>query len=255
MQNFSQQRYGNKRSNGTQNNLGNPMQGRRGQHFGGQQPRGRQQQGQEWQQSLRRDEMEREGPTGNGWDRDENRQLEPGQSMPPRGYGYGPHERSRDWPDAGEERYGRDFDRDDEPGYRGYGHGAGWGNSGDQTTGRMYGSSGFGNDRNPYAGQGTTEQKFARGPKGYKRSDERIKEDVCDRIWHMGNVDASDVEVSVSNGEVTLTGTVRDRGAKWQLESMIEMIGGVNDVHNQLRMKRDEEPSSSKRTGSTPTQK
>jgi osmotically-inducible protein OsmY len=50
-----------------------------------------------------------------------------------------------------------------------------------------------------------------RGPKGYVRSDERIREDVCDRLSDDRMVDASDVEVAVAGSEVTLTGTVNSR--------------------------------------------
>lgn len=84
--------------------------------------------------------------------------------------------------------------------------------------------------RGPHAGK---------GPKGYRRSDERIREDVCDRIATWGWVDASDVEVSVHDGEVTLTGHVRARRDKRMLEEMIEHVSGVRDVHNQLRVPRD----------------
>jgi osmotically-inducible protein OsmY len=53
-----------------------------------------------------------------------------------------------------------------------------------------------------------------KGPRGYQRSDERVFEDVCDRLTDDPRVDASDVEVRVENGEVTLTGTVRSRVEK-----------------------------------------
>jgi hypothetical protein len=85
--------------------------------------------------------------------------------------------------------------------------------------------------RGPHAG---------RGPKGYRRSDERIREDVCDRIATWGWVDASDVEVHVADGEVTLTGTVRDRRDKRLLEEMADTVPGVHDVHNQVRVRRAE---------------
>ncbi|MGH1560504.1 BON domain-containing protein [Caulobacter segnis] len=48
-----------------------------------------------------------------------------------------------------------------------------------------------------------------RGPKGYRRSDERIREDVSDRLTDDSWLDAHGVEVSVSDGDVTLSGTVR----------------------------------------------
>jgi hypothetical protein len=50
-----------------------------------------------------------------------------------------------------------------------------------------------------------------RGPRGYQRSDERIKEEVCERLTRHGQVDASDVEVRVEAGEVTVQGSVPTR--------------------------------------------
>jgi len=75
-----------------------------------------------------------------------------------------------------------------------------------------------------------------RGPKGYKRSDDRIREDVCDRLSVDDEVDASEIEVRVENGEVTLVGTVQTRSMKHQAEDLAEAVPGVNDVHNQLRV-------------------
>lgn len=79
-----------------------------------------------------------------------------------------------------------------------------------------------------------------RGPKGYRRRDERIREDVCDQIANQGWVDASDVEVKVDHGEVTLRGTVRDRADKRRLECMLDQIPGVVDVQNELKVGRRE---------------
>jgi osmotically-inducible protein OsmY len=75
-----------------------------------------------------------------------------------------------------------------------------------------------------------------RGPKGYTRSDDRIREDVCDRLTDDPRIDASDVEISVSNGEVTLSGTVDSRQAKRRAEDTAEEISGVKDVQNNLRV-------------------
>jgi hypothetical protein len=76
-----------------------------------------------------------------------------------------------------------------------------------------------------------------KGPKNYVRSDERIREDVCEQLCYHPYVDASDVEVMVTNGEVTLTGTVDDRDAKRLAEDVAVDVRGVVDVHNQLRLK------------------
>lgn len=83
-------------------------------------------------------------------------------------------------------------------------------------------------------------KRIFRGPKGYKRSDERIREDVSDRLAQQDRLDPSDVEVTVTNGEVTLTGTVQTRNEKFLAEEIADDVSGVNDVHNQLRLRRDQ---------------
>lgn len=80
-----------------------------------------------------------------------------------------------------------------------------------------------------------------RGPRGYRRSDERIWEDVCERLTHAASVDASDIDVSVERGEVTLEGFVESRREKRAAEDICELVPGVVDVHNRLRVRRREE--------------
>jgi len=75
-----------------------------------------------------------------------------------------------------------------------------------------------------------------KGPKGYTRSDERIKEDINDRLSDDGQLDASDIEVSVSGCEVSLTGTVKDRWQKRRAEDLAEGISGVKNVENRLKV-------------------
>jgi osmotically-inducible protein OsmY len=79
-----------------------------------------------------------------------------------------------------------------------------------------------------------------RGPQGYQRSDARIEEDVCEHLTHHGMLDATGIQVQVENGEVTLTGTVESRQAKRLAEDILDAISGVRDVHNQLRVQRDQ---------------
>ena len=79
-----------------------------------------------------------------------------------------------------------------------------------------------------------------RGPKGYKRSDERIREDINDRLSDDPYVDASDIEVSVNNSEVTLSGSVYDRSTKRRAEDLVESISGVRNVENRIRVNREE---------------
>jgi hypothetical protein len=80
------------------------------------------------------------------------------------------------------------------------------------------------------------EDYSGRGPKGYRRSDERIREDVCERLTEHPGIDASDIEVEVKEREVTLNGNVPDRRMKRLAEDIAESVGGVVDIHNFLRI-------------------
>jgi len=75
-----------------------------------------------------------------------------------------------------------------------------------------------------------------RGPRGYTRSDDRIKEDVSDRLSE-GWLDASDIEVQVAAGEVTLNGHVESRSAKRRAEDLADSVAGVRHVQNNLRVR------------------
>jgi osmotically-inducible protein OsmY len=75
-----------------------------------------------------------------------------------------------------------------------------------------------------------------RGPKGYQRSDQRVQEDVNDRLMANDQVDASGIEVKVKGGEVTLMGTVDDRVQKRIAEDIAESVMGVRDVMNQIKV-------------------
>lgn len=77
-----------------------------------------------------------------------------------------------------------------------------------------------------------------RGPKDYTRTDERIREDVCERLSWDDEVDATDVSVRVQNGEVTLEGTVETRHMKRRAEDLADDVSGVVDVHNTIRVKK-----------------
>jgi hypothetical protein len=76
------------------------------------------------------------------------------------------------------------------------------------------------------------------GPRGYRRSDERIREDVCERFAQHGQLDPSDVEVAVRDGEVLLTGSVASRAQKRLAEDMADRVFGVVEVQNHLRVQR-----------------
>ncbi len=74
------------------------------------------------------------------------------------------------------------------------------------------------------------------GPKGYRRSDERIREDLCERLWRDDHADVSEVSVDVKDGTVTLQGTVRERRMKHRIEDIAAACPGVRDVENRIRV-------------------
>lgn len=86
-------------------------------------------------------------------------------------------------------------------------------------------SSSISSSRMSYAGK---------GPKGWQRSDENIRERVCDMLERDHDVDASEIEVTVKEGMVTLSGKVDQRSTKRRAEDIIENIPGVKDVKNEI---------------------
>lgn len=78
---------------------------------------------------------------------------------------------------------------------------------------------------------------FGRGPKGYRRSDARLLEEISDRLMAHPDVDASDIEVSVDDGIATLRGTVENRYQKRIAEYVAEDVMGVDDLNNQLKVR------------------
>ncbi len=85
-------------------------------------------------------------------------------------------------------------------------------------------------------GYGRRENYRGHGPAGYTRTDERIREDVSERLTDDWAVDARKIEVTVSGGEITLDGTVTSRDQKRRAEDIAENVSGVKHVQNNLRV-------------------
>jgi osmotically-inducible protein OsmY len=150
-----------------------------------------------------------------------------------RNSGYGGRESYRDWDSnrgTSQHGYGRggyrgDNDRNNDRGW--------WDKTKDEV------SSWFGDDEAERRRQMDNRQEGqhrGKGPKGYTRSDDRIKEDINDKLSDDSTVDASDIDVSVNNCEVTLTGTVGNRWEKRRAEDVVESVSGVKHVENRLRV-------------------
>lgn len=79
------------------------------------------------------------------------------------------------------------------------------------------------------------------GPQSYTRTDERIRDDVCDQLTDHPEVDARYIDVAVENGVVMLQGTVPERAMKYGAEDCSWHVHGVKDVDNRVRVDRTQE--------------
>ena len=86
-----------------------------------------------------------------------------------------------------------------------------------------------------------------RGPKNYARSDERIRELICERLIQELSIDVSDVSVEVQSGQVSLAGTVPDRQMKHAIEDVVDRCWGVQDIENNIRVQSAQEPGNTER--------
>jgi hypothetical protein len=129
----------------------------------------------------------------------------------------------------------------------------------DRESGR-YSSRGSGNERantmgwadwmtgpNPY--DMSAGSYAGRGPRNYKRSDERILEDINERLTHHPLIDATEIEVSVQEGEVILRGSVDQREAKRRAEDVADSVSGVKNVRNELRVQQPQSPPDKDKKG------
>ena len=239
-------RYQERQSDPYRSQSGEESQGRWGSsnRYGRGSSRSRGQSGWEREdETFRRGMSERPGGTSErDWDYPPQQQ----------GYGYGQQSRQQQFygqqgfgQQFGEERsgfgqqgYGRPFGQYGESSYMGQsgrersgGYGTfreGWGHEGSTGAGRSWQSTQREWRKGPHAG---------RGPKGWKRSDERIREEVNEALARDSELDATSIEVRVENAEVTLSGVVEDRGDKRLAEDIAEEVFGVEDVHNQLKVR------------------
>ncbi|RKU00255.1 transporter [Burkholderia sp. Nafp2/4-1b] len=184
--------------------------------------------GSEWSERSARSSAEQR-PRGGGEWRDMRTGSRDAAWEAERGYG------NRGGGPSDEGRYGSD-----RPGFRGH-HRMGW-----------YGGERDYDPRDPRRADAPDLSRFGsdaqrqamrerRGPKGYTRSDERIREDVCERLAHALDIDVSDVTVEVRDGRVELDGTVPSRWMKHDIEDIADSCMCVRDVENRVRVQRDGE--------------
>lgn len=112
--------------------------------------------------------------------------------------------------------------------------------------GQQYGEQSFGHqgpiDRwtlgdTEFGDYGTRPSHRGRGPRNYQRNDERIREELIERLTRHHDIDASDVEIEVQAGEITLKGMVESRWEKRLAEDVCEDTFGVKHVSNKLKVR------------------
>lgn len=91
---------------------------------------------------------------------------------------------------------------------------------------------GYGNSER----SGSIDSHVGKGPKGYKRADEKIHDEVCELLMNHYDIDASQIEVEVKGGVVNLGGAVESRRIKRMAEDVVFDLSGVVDVRNNLRI-------------------
>jgi len=140
--------------------------------------------------------------------------------------------------DEFEDNYGQNFGRGTNR-FQGQGQsfqGQGFQGQGRRMWGNQYGGGFLSSSQGLPLGQNS-----GRGPRGFTRSDERIKEDICERLTEHPDLDATDLEIKVHNGEVTLTGTVNERWNKRVAEDLAGTVSGVKQIQNQIRFQEGSE--------------
>lgn len=96
--------------------------------------------------------------------------------------------------------------------------------------------------RRSYSGMGYGESRFRGtdysgvGPKNYTRSDERLTEDLCERLTQDPDIDASELDVKVVQGTATLQGSVPQRWMKHRAEDLADGCSGVRNVDNRIKV-------------------
>jgi osmotically-inducible protein OsmY len=71
-----------------------------------------------------------------------------------------------------------------------------------------------------------------KGPRNFSRSDDYLREEVCEAFLLNPDLDPEQIDVSVQDGVVTLSGHVRIREDRYLAEDIAHNISGVKDVVN-----------------------
>jgi hypothetical protein len=93
----------------------------------------------------------------------------------------------------------------------------------------------YGADGQEYAGRDLGGRDYRGvGPANYTRPDERIREDLNERLTEAHDLDASGLSVEVEDGVATLSGRVPQRWMKHRAEDIADGCTGVREIRNHI---------------------
>jgi hypothetical protein len=82
--------------------------------------------------------------------------------------------------------------------------------------------------------RGSTDRRVAQR----RRPDDALKRELQEILTKDPELDATEIEVEVEGGAVTLRGTVDSTDARLMAEELVESVTGVREVHNNLKVAR-----------------
>ncbi|MGH8326136.1 MAG: BON domain-containing protein [Steroidobacteraceae bacterium] len=98
------------------------------------------------------------------------------------------------------------------------------------------GSSGSGEQPGQGAAQRAAQGTRAGKQHGYPRSDERIKEELHERLGSRSDLDLRNVTVEAVSATVTLRGAVPEPWMRQAIEDITDHCFGVQDIDNGIRV-------------------
>jgi len=108
------------------------------------------------------------------------------------------------------------------PGYSGFGGSAG------------YFGGGAGGISGGFTGGEAASEPWRHAPDTHH--DDRIHDDICERLAQAADIDAGEIQVSVEAGVVLLEGRVEERAMKHAAGELAERVPGVHRVQNQIHV-------------------
>lgn len=74
------------------------------------------------------------------------------------------------------------------------------------------------------------------GNNDYSRKDQLLFQVIEDKLRHVSNFDATQIEILVSHGIVTLNGEVEDLKHKEIIQQSLKSLAGIKEIINNLKI-------------------